>query len=381
MNKAWILVLSVSMIAMPAAAAGLPVSDEPIRIFVMSPDAALRTQLGVAHEFGDYFSTVVPTSVYDALRAAGVQVNPVGYWHIQVLENNEWSMAQSGSNLDAVPSDQTPYGIQQIYNNDAITSTSGGSGIKLGHFDTGIDKDHPDLVSRIAKCVSTTGGSCDDKNGHGTHTAGTVGADAGPSDAGIWGVAPQVSLYTYKVCTNGGSCPIDATITAINGCKSDGCSVITFSIGGDSGSETERTAIAGFSGLFIAANGNDGSSTCSIDYPGSFKEALGIAAINSAKTVASWSSRGCTADSNSYDEDGETDFAAAGVSVESTYKGTGATYAFLSGTSMATPHVSGLAAKKWTGTRAGTLTALESGVEDLGTAGVDIAYGRGLPHV
>jgi subtilisin len=378
MTQRWILLVSLVMIAAPAAAAQQAEREDPVvRIFVFSADHGLRGEVGVRHDFGTYFSTNVPTSKWKELQGRGVLTEAVEWRQVQ-CHKPQHSCGGGGTG----PEDQTPYGIEQIYNSNTITSTSGGAGVKLGHLDTGIDTDHKDLVARIASCQSHVGGSCEDGNGHGTHTAGTAAADAGSDGKGIWGVAPEASIYTHRVCGNSGFCAIDDTLAAIDSCIAQGCNVITFSIGGDSASETERSKIVDFNnanGLFIAAAGNDGPGTCTIDYPGSFKEAIGVAAIDSSKTVANFSSRGCSADSNPYDEDGEVDFAAAGVNVDSTYKG--GAYKKLSGTSMATPHVSGLALKKWTGNRGTTLNALANGIEDLGPTGNDISYGQGLPHV
>ncbi|HEV8361599.1 MAG TPA: S8 family serine peptidase [Candidatus Thermoplasmatota archaeon] len=380
----WAVLVGLAMlaVAVPSDAAR---GDAPVRVFVISDDPGLRSELGVRHEFGDRFSTIIPQGKFDDLQERGVDVERVVR---QQIECHKPQHPCGGGGGRPTPSDQTPYGIQLIYNDAGVTSTSGGAGVKLGHLDTGIDTNHLDLVNRIASCVSEVGGSCEDGNGHGSHTAGTAAADAGSDDLGIWGVAPEASLYTYKVCGNSGFCYTDDTNAAIDACIAAGCDVITFSIGGDAGDASERSQIADFNaagGLFIAAAGNDGSGSCTIDYPGAFKEAIAVAAIDSNKKVASFSSRGCSTDANTYDEDGEMDFAGPGVSVESTYKGGG--YKVLSGTSMATPHVAGLAVKKWTGTRAGTLTALENGVEDITTAngggagtGIDIASGRGLPH-
>ena len=97
------------------------------------------------------------------------------------------------------PSDPTPYGIEQTYADNAITQTSGGKGITIGHLGTGIDVDHPDLAGRIVGCQDATGSlalsdklnkTCRDWDGHGTHTAGSAVADGGKNGTGIWGVAP-----------------------------------------------------------------------------------------------------------------------------------------------------------------------------------------------
>ncbi len=102
----------------------------------------------------------------------------------------------------SVPSDQTPYGMEQIYDETGMTATSGGAGITIGHLDTGVKKDHPDLKNRIVGCLDATNNfrnKCDDRNGHGTHTAGTAVADGGDG-SGLYGVAPQANLFVIKVC-------------------------------------------------------------------------------------------------------------------------------------------------------------------------------------
>lgn len=391
LSVGWTLSLSLVLVLAPAAAGARPADDAVdavVRVFVHSAAGELRSELGVRHDFGDLFSTNIPAGKLAELRARGVAVEEVPARALALLPDEPGSHKPShpaGSTGRAVPSDQTPYGIEQIYNDPAIASTTGGAGLKLGHLDTGVDTAHPDLVNRVAKCASTVGGSCRDRNGHGTHTAGSAVADAGSDDKGVWGVAPEASLFAYKVCTT--FCFVDDTMAAIDGCIADGCHVITFSIGGDFPSEAERSKIAEFNtagGLFVAAAGNDGPGLGSIDYPAAFKEAVAVAALTASKGVPDFSSRGTNDDADPTDEDGEVELAAAGVSVESTWKGGG--YKKLSGTSMATPHVSGLALKKWAGSGAATRAALQVGVEDItagahAAVGVDPASGSGLPHV
>ncbi len=132
-----------------------------------------RADVEVRHDFPNGFSATIPATARRGIeQRPGVAVHDVPIHHLSVS-----------------PSDQTPYGIKQIYDDTGITSTSGGAGVVIGHLDTGVNKDHPDLVNRIVGCNDATKrgirNGCNDSNGHGTHTAGTALAD-GASGSGIF---------------------------------------------------------------------------------------------------------------------------------------------------------------------------------------------------
>ena len=130
--------------------------------------------------------------------------------------------------------------------------------------------------------------------------------------------------------------------------------------------------------MVVAAAGNDGPVDGSIDYPGANAKVIAVGAIDSDENVASWSSRG-TNDGDYIIEEREVELAAPGVFVESTYKD--GCYTSMSGTSMATPHVAGLAAKLWQDNADDTRTYLQNlaKLHDLHTVGDDTATGFGLP--
>jgi len=330
------------------------------------PDVVLR------HDFPNGFSATIPAPAREGIeKRPGVTVHDVPIHRL------------------LVPSDQTPYGIEQIYNDSTITSTSGGEGVVIGHLDTGVDKDHPDLKNRIVGCNDATkrgiSGGCNDNNGHGTHTAGTAVADGGDG-TGIFGVAPGANLWAVKVCK--ALCFTDDIAAAIDflGAQAS-VKIITMSLGGDTESRLIRDAIDRNPHiLYVAAAGNDGPSAGSIDYPGANPNVIAVAAIDSTKTVASFSSRGIDDGDDSVISEREVEFSAAGVRVESTWKLEDEGYNTISGTSMATPHIAGLAAKEWRGTAIDTRTYLRTHAEDIidglgaGT-GYDIASGYGLSHV
>lgn len=279
------------------------------------------------------------------------------------------------------PSSQIPWGVVKV-NGGQIGS---GNGIKVAVVDTGVKKDHPDLVNNISDCKdaqsSTIGNSCSDGNGHGTHVAGTIAANGK-----IKGVAPAAKIAAIRVCSSGGLCWSDDVARGIRLAADLGANIISISLGGSSISQDEKNAVAYAAGkgvFIIAAAGNSGPSDNTILYPGALPEVAAIGAISSTDAIASWSSRGNNYRTTAYTvQERDIEFAAPGVSVESTWKN--GYYKILSGTSMATPHVSGLAAKLWQGSAGATRSYLQdrarNNYADIGRAGDDPDAGFGLPQ-
>ena len=208
-----------------------------------------------------------------------------------------------------------------------------------------------------------------DGDGHGTHVAGTIAAVN--NDFGVVGVTPgTVNLYIVRVFADDGDWAYASTlIDAANRCASAGANIISMSLGGNYPSLPERQAFDSLYAqgiLSIASAGNDGNTEFS--YPASYPSVMSVAAIDSNKAVASFSQR-----------NSQVDIAAPGVDVLSTV---GSSYESYDGTSMATPHVSAVAALVWSAMPSATnkdvRSALYSSAEDLGVAGRDDVYGYGL---
>jgi thermitase len=249
-------------------------------------------------------------------------------------------------------------------------------GVKVGIVDTGIDNAHEDLVGKRVDCGSAStlfgtvsSGSCADDNDHGTHVAGTIAAKAN-NGVGVAGVAFNSSLGICKALNALGSGSTAGVANCITWLAQHGAKVISLSLGGGA-STTLQTAVRnaynnGNGALIVAAAGNDGDAT--LNYPAAYAEVVSVAATDSNDARASFSN------ANS-----DVEIAAPGVSVLSTKRGGG--YVAFSGTSMATPHVSGVAALIWG--KNPSLTALQvrskldASVDDKGAAGRDPSYGFG----
>ncbi|SNQ60607.1 S8 family peptidase [Candidatus Methanoperedens nitratireducens] len=274
----------------------------------------------------------------------------------------------------------TPWGVTKI-NAPAVwqnTSTNKGTGIKVAILDTGIQSNHPDLINNIKGGVNFAGrpdGSTNprywtDKNGHGTHVAGIVAA-VGDNDIGVIGVAPEAHLYAVKVLNNAGS---GYTSDIIQGLQwaADNAQIASMSFGSSYYNQAEKDAIdaARAKGLIlIAAAGNSGDgnpSTNNVGYPARYNNVIAVAATNSNDVVASWSSDGL-----------EVDVSAPGVDILSTYKGS--SYAYLSGTSMATPYVTGTVALMLkAGISANDIQSkLQATAVDINAPGFDVFSGYG----
>jgi len=280
----------------------------------------------------------------------------------------------------------TAWGVQKI--NAATVHAAGNMGattpagvsIKVCVIDSGIDKDHPDLAGNYAGGYDFVNSDDDpnDDNGHGTHVAGTIAAMS--NGFGVIGVAPLTKILAYKILNSAGSGDFSDAIAAVERCGTEGGIITSNSYGssGDPGSLVkaafDNAAAAGI--LNVAAAGNATLFTCSkVSYPAKYDSVIAVAATNSSDSVASWSCRGA-----------EVELAAPGVSITSTYPND--TYASMSGTSMATPHVSGLAALVFACgladlnsdgvvNNADVRLRMQQTALDLGTAGRDTSYGYG----
>lgn len=375
------------------------------RYFIKTANPFWHKSFSARHVFDNGFSADLSGIQLTLAKLFGVEVEPVGQLHVLPEGDINTSAATPAKPVEkpavkgairAVPSDQTPWGVELIYNDPAIASTSGGLGINIAVLDTGVLKTHPDLKNRVKQCKDFTNlrvpvkdGVCDDKHGHGTHVSGIILADGGSDKLGIYGIVPEANLLSYKVCGNNGSCWADDIAVALRTAADNEANVINMSLGADSESFLIRDAIdyaVSKDVLVVAAGGNDGPFPASIDYPAANIKVIAVGAVDSSLLVPDWNSLGINSSTSPYVvEEKDMEFGAPGVNIESTWKNGG--YAILSGTSMASPHVAGLAAKLWQataleGTKAqATRDLLHQLAKDIWTAGDDNATGFGLPQL
>jgi subtilisin len=361
------LAMGISMFA-TGAIAKQPDNQESFRVLIQGPSsekAKVKDQYGVRLDFGaDGFTTTVNGNQYQALlKNKNINVSEVSQVTLDYIKE---TAGKPGGSTGSGPSDRTPWGIEAIYNNSNITATSGGSGIKVAVLDTGVNINHKDLAGQSEQCKDFTqrdtpllNGFCNDKNGHGTHVAGSVLADGGSDNTGIYGVAPEADLWAYKVLNDRGSGYSDDIANAIRHAADQATStgskvIISMSLGSSSKDSLIASAVDyayGKGVLVVAAAGNDGPTSNTIGYPGALVNVVAVAALenvqqNGTYRVADFSSRGNPATDGDYIiQERDVEISAPGRAIESTWSD--GTYNTISGTSMATPHVSGLAARIW----------------------------------
>ncbi|RJE72240.1 alkaline serine protease [Pseudoalteromonas sp. MSK9-3] len=271
--------------------------------------------------------------------------------------------------------ESTPYGIGMVQANQLADNMSGNR--KVCIMDTGYTLNHPDLPStgitgNDGYGSNNTGNWYNDGNGHGTHVAGTIAA-VGGNGQGVVGVNPsgQLGLHIVKVFNDQGRWAYGSDlIKAIEQCEAAGANVTSMSLGGSGSSTAERNAFqASYNRgvLHIAAAGNGGNS--SLSYPASYDDVVSVAAVDSGERKASFSQY-----------NSQVEIAGPGVGVNSTWNNNG--YKSISGTSMATPHVSGVAALVWSHypqcSNKQIRNVLNITAKDKGAAGKDTSYGYGI---
>jgi thermitase len=225
------------------------------------------------------------------------------------------------------------YGPQKVQAPLAWDVTRSNSSIKIAIVDTGVQLNHPDLTPKLLPGYNFVDGNTNpsDGNGHGTHVAG-IAAAATNNSLGIAGTAPLASILPVRALDNAGNGTLTNIANAIVYAADQGAQVINLSLGAPQGAVTLENAInyAWNKGAFIVASaGNDGANI--ITYPAYYDNVIAVASTDQNDQKSSFSNYGTWVE-----------VAAPGTNILSTY--IGSYYAYLSGTSMACPHVAGLAA-------------------------------------
>ncbi|TMW71279.1 peptidase S8 [Alteribacter natronophilus] len=238
-------------------------------------------------------------------------------------------------------SQTTPYGVSQVQAPDVHQYGYFGQGVRVAILDTGIDSSHQDLNVHGGHSVFSNWPESNpyyDGDGHGTHVAGTVAALN--NSYGVLGVAPQARLYAVKVLDSNGGGSYSGIAQGIEWSINNGMDIINMSLGGTAHSSILQaySDYAYNQGLLvIAAAGNSGNAAGtgdSVNYPARYSSVMAVAAVDWNNNRASFSSTGPAVE-----------ISAPGVSIQSTYPGN--QYVSLNGTSMASPHVAGVAALLW----------------------------------
>ncbi|WP_199617189.1 S8 family peptidase [Paenibacillus alkalitolerans] len=214
----------------------------------------------------------------------------------------------------------------------SVWNRASGAKVKIGVIDTGVDYQHPDLQSILSRGINLVNPRTlpHDDNGHGTHIAGTIAATG---RWGMSGIAPRATIYPVKAFDHNGSAFVSDIIHGIDWCVQNGVDIINMSFGMRKRSEAMLEAVrnATRSGVVIvASSGNDGKRGY-VDYPARFAQTISVGAIDSKGKVAHFSNRGK-----------RIDVYAPGERVLSTWPNR--RYHEMSGTSMATSHVTGIVA-------------------------------------
>lgn len=283
--------------------------------------------------------------------------------NIEFVEQDTLAKAQDIPN-DPYYLDQ--WGLQKILAPNAWNVTHGSASTLIAIVDTGIDGSHPDLANKIVARANFTMDPDIDDNGHGSHVAGIAAADTN-NGIGVAGAGYDTRLLSVKVLDNTGSGYYSWVANGITWAADNGAKVINLSLGGSASSLTLQNAVAyawSKGAIVVAAAGNNGNIIPF--YPADYPNVVSVAATDSNDHKASWSNFGSWVA-----------MAAPGVNILSAYQGG---YAYLSGTSMATPFVSGVTGLIWSQhpgwTNAQIENKLETSADHISGTGIYWKYGR-----
>ena len=340
------LVVTILLLSFPAAAFAGPLDDQapvsdflPEQILVkFKPDVTLPEGAQIHRQLGGHVKETIP--------GIGVQVVkvPKGQEKAKVKaysSNPRVAYAEPDFLVEALGSPDDPHfsfqrNMVKVQAPEAWDVTTGSPDITVAILDTGVDLDHPDLATKIVNNRNfTTSPTVDDVHGHGTHVAGIAAAITN-NGLGVAGLGYRATIMNVKVLGDDGQGYWSGVAQGIIWAADNGADVINMSLGGSSGSSTVESAINyawGKGVVVVAAAGNNGGSAPF--YPAYYTNCVAVASTNSLDELAATSNYGDWVD-----------VAAPGVTIYSTVKDGG--YGYMSGTSMASPLVGGLAALVFT---------------------------------
>ncbi|MBI4744322.1 MAG: S8 family serine peptidase [Actinobacteria bacterium] len=256
------------------------------------------------------------------------------------------------------------------------TEIGGASPVVVAVVDTGVDLGHPDLKNKTVEgydFINNDTAPMDD-NGHGTHVAGIIGSETNNLE-GVSGVSWGARIMPIKALNSSGSGTDLSVASGIRWAVDHGARIINLSLGSPGSSFVLKDAIDyaySKGAILVAAAGNNGSNGNLPEYPAAYDHVIAVSATDSLDNKAGFSNFG------SY-----IDVAAPGVDILSTSLGGG--YGYKSGTSTATPFVSGLASLLLSRSTQLASDQIEQiigqSADDFGTAGKDDLYGFGRINI
>lgn len=289
---------------------------------------------------------------------------------IEVIRNNPIILSASVDSFVKVEAAQSnpPWGLDRINQSDLpldrrYSYASAGAGVDVYVIDSGVQSNHPDFGSRVAAGYPATGS--EDCHGHGTHVAGTIASTT-------YGVAKEARIIPVKVLDCTGKGLISDIVAGIDWAvahHSTGIKAIANMSIGASKNTTLNNAVGRLStdGIIpVSAAGNENALACNSS-PASASTSLTVAATDSTDTRASFSNYGSCVH-----------MFAPGVNIQSTTMNS--SNGFMSGTSMAAPHVSGAAAVYWALNPSLSATNARAGLIAAATSNKVLSPGTGSPN-
>ncbi len=331
---------------------------EQLGVAVVSLDPEQLQSLnvvGVRSTEGSPFLGIEPERIVYALTDDDISIPPEylrGYRDgvvrlVDHLLSPKLSMSGTSQKAIAAAETAATWGLQVT---QVLDSQFSGMGVKVAVLDTGLDLTHPDFAGRkITSKSFISNEEVQDKNGHGTHCIGTACGGKNPAILPRYGVAYNAEIFAGKVLSNRGSGSDQGILAGIQWAITSGCRIVSMSLGAPTvvgqrpsfifEQVAQRSLRRGT--LIVAAAGNESRRDLGrikpVGHPANCPSIMAVAALDAQMRLAYFSNRELNP------EGGQVDIAGPGVSVYSTWP-MPRRYNTISGTSMATPHVAGIAA-------------------------------------